>query len=306
MFLTVALFGMTTIAAALVIFPLLKGIKKGPHRSVHEIEVFRNQLEEININFTRGLIARDEAEAARVEIEFRILACDGHGNHDAAETKSRSPVAAVIAGICIPAVAALIYTHTGRPVLSENPTRAVIKTNTLFRQTDVQNHVTSLASALQKNPENTLDWIKLGSILIEMKQYERAAIAYTQAMNLAPQNADFASRTGEALTFAAGGQVTSRAKKLFQEALRRNPGEPRSHYYIGLADFQAGRLRSAFNRWINLERTLRPGAPRRDFLGRKIMQAAEQLKIDADTLAGLRRHSPDTAATRKTTKLPRN
>lgn len=81
-----------------------------------------------------------------------------------------------------------------------------------------------LADALQQNPRNVENWVALGDALTSVKRYQRAAVAYTQAMQLAPNNADYASRTGEAMVFAANGQVTPGAEAAFREAMRRDPG----------------------------------------------------------------------------------
>ena len=145
-----------------------------------------------------------------------------------------------------------------------------------------------LADALQQNPRNVENWVALGDALTSVKRYQRAAVAYTQAMQLAPNNADYASRTGEAMVFAANGQVTPGAEAAFREAMRRDPGEPRALYYLGLADRQGGRLRDALNRWLTLEAGSQADAPWLRFLTPRIAATAKELGLREEELAALR------------------
>lgn len=107
-------------------------------------------------------------------------------------------------------------------------------------------------------------------------------------MQLVPNSADYASRTGEAMVFASDGQVTPGAEAAFREALRRDPGDPRGLYYLGLADRQGGRLRDALNRWLVLEAGSQADAPWLRFLSPRIDATAKELGLKTGELADLR------------------
>ena len=63
---------MMTIAAIFaVLWPLAR---RGPARAGSDVEVYRDQLEEIARDRAAGLIADSEAEAARIEVSRRLLA----------------------------------------------------------------------------------------------------------------------------------------------------------------------------------------------------------------------------------------
>jgi cytochrome c-type biogenesis protein CcmH len=313
MILGIVLTLMTLGAAALVVIPLLRANRATATRGAHEIEIYRDQLNEVERDVERGMITADEAEAARTEISRRMLAANA-GNEGGGETASASGtsspfrgtrITAIFTGIAVPVLAIGVYLTHGSPDL---PGRPAVEMREAARsgaqQARVGNSagdaaqraaVTELAAALEKNPADLEKWVALGDTLTGMKRHRQAAIAYSQAMQLAPENADYASRTGEALTFAAASQVTPGAVAAFSEALRRDPRDARAQYYIGLADQQGGRLRAALDRWVVLEAASPPDAPWLKFLRPRIARIAGELGVDRNALAAMRERAPKAA-----------
>jgi cytochrome c-type biogenesis protein CcmH len=286
MILGITLTIMTLAAIALVVLPLIRSNRDSATRAAHEIEIYRDQLDEVDRDVARGVIGPDDAVAARTEIGRRILAAtDGVEIVKAGSPTGKLPakprrITAIITGLCVPALAIFVYVTHGSPDLPGKPAaevRAANGTDPKAPEGGVaqRQEVAGLAAALEKNPADIESWITLGTVLTQMKRHRQAAVAFTQAMRLAPANAEFASRAGEALTVAAGGQVTPDAQASFTEALRRDPGEPRAQYYQGVADQQGGRLRAAFDR---------------------IARLAGEIGIDSNALAALRARAPPLTA----------
>jgi len=313
MILGIVLTLMTLAAAALVVVPLMRANRETASRKSHEIEIYRDQLDEVERDVARGMIGDDEAEAARTEISRRMLAANADGktagktsgktaSEVAAKPARRAGFTAIATGLCVPALAVAIYLTHGSPDL---PGRPAVEAREAARkgvdQAATGNAaqraaVAKLAGSLEKNPADLEKWVALGNTLTGMKRYHQAAVAYSQAMQLAPGNADYASRTGEALTFAAASQVTPAAAGAFREALRRDPRDARAQYYLGLADQQGGRLRAALDRWVALEAASPPDAPWLKFLRPRIARIAGELGIDRNALAALRDRAPKPAA----------
>ena len=306
MILGIALTVMTLAAVALVVLPLIRGKRDSATRAAHEIEIYRDQLDEVDRDVARGVIGADEAEAARTEIGRRMIAAaDGADRADgaASDTPGGQPrhVTAIVTGLCVPALAVFVYVAYGSPNLPGRPAAEMRAENASGPQAPRGDaagraEVARLAAALEKNPADLQSWIALGDALTQMKRHRQAAVAYTQSMRLAPGNADFASRAGEALTLAADGQVTPDARAAFAEALRRDPAEPRAQYYIGVADRQGGRLRAALDRWVALEAASPPDAPWLKFLRPRIARLAGEMGMDSNALAALRDRAPPLAA----------
>lgn len=301
MILGIVLTLMTLGAAAMVVVPLMRARGTTATRRAHEIEIYRDQLDEVERDVARGMIGKDEADAARAEISRRMIAAtapatdDGEGSETAPQSSPgrRPRVTAIVTGICVPVLAIAVYLTHGSPDLPGRPAAEMREAAKSAPQQPAGNaaqraEVTRLAGALEENPADLEKWIALGDTLTRMKRYSQAAIAFSQAMQLAPDSAEYASRVGESLTFAAASQVTPGAVAAFREALRRDPGNARAQYYMGLADQQGGRLNAALDRWVALEAASPPDAPWLKFLRPRIARIAGELGIDRNALAAMR------------------
>lgn len=277
-------------AAALVALPLLRGGQAPPSRESHELEVHRDRLREVDRDLESGMISQEQAEAAKAEIGRRILALDG----EQSETGDRRPIgkaplAGVAAAVCVPALAAAVYLVHGNPDLPARP--AGPATAAVEADRPPQDRISALASELADDPYDLSRWRALGETLTQLGRHEKAAAAYAQAAKIAPSSAEFFSLRGEALTRAADGQVTPQAVSAFDEALRRDPGDPRARYFLGVADRQGGRLKEALDRWLALEADLPPDSPLLGFLRPRIAALAAEAGVGDDALERMKSRS---------------
>jgi len=72
--LAVALIGLTCLALAILLVPLLLRRHTAASRESYNLAVYRDQLAEIERDAARGPLSAEQAEAARAEIGRRILA----------------------------------------------------------------------------------------------------------------------------------------------------------------------------------------------------------------------------------------
>ena len=71
---------MTAVVLVVLLAPLIRGVgKQGPARSEYDLAVFKDQLAALDRDRDRGLLDDGEAEAARIEIQRRMLAAAGPG-----------------------------------------------------------------------------------------------------------------------------------------------------------------------------------------------------------------------------------
>src|SRR5712691_6941666 len=113
---------MTAAAIFAVLWPL------GRHRpapaSGHDVEVYRDQLEELDRDLAEGAIGSAEAEAARVEVSRRLLAAAEQpalqAGSDAIRLRARR-LTAVIALVALPLSAGVLYAALGSPELAGQP-----------------------------------------------------------------------------------------------------------------------------------------------------------------------------------------
>ena len=277
-------------AGALAALPLLRGGRAPPPRENHELEVHRDRLREVDRDLESGMIPQEHAEAAKAEIGRRILALDGDRSETADRRPiGRAPLAGAAAAVGVPAIAAAVYLVHGNPDLPARPADPAAVAVEANRPS--KDRVSALASELAEDPYDLSRWRALGEILTQFGRHEKAADAYAQAAKIAPSSAEFFSLRGEALTRAANGQVTPQAASAFDEALRRDSGDPRARYYLGVADRQGGRLKKALDRWLALEADLPPDSALLGFLRSQIAALAAEAGVGNDALERMKGRS---------------
>ena len=117
--LAVALVGLTMLALAVLLVPLLLRRQRGEAREAYNLAVYRDQLAEIDRDRARGLLNLEQADAARAEIGRRILALPAPAAPSSAAT---TPFAvATTAVLLLPVVAWLLYARLGSPALPDQP-----------------------------------------------------------------------------------------------------------------------------------------------------------------------------------------
>src|SRR5438477_12814737 len=119
--LAVALIGLTSLALAILLVPLLLRRRADASREAYNLAVYRDQLAEVERDVGRGVLSPEQAEAARAEIGRRILALAPAGSASR-QPESAMPFAiGVAAVIMLPFAAWLIYAVLGSPAVPGQP-----------------------------------------------------------------------------------------------------------------------------------------------------------------------------------------
>lgn len=242
------------VVVALVVAPLLR-IGRGMTRSEDAIAVYRDQLAEVERDVRRGLIDADAAQAARREIERRILAEADAASEDAAAPPRprRTRAIALVLIVAMPVAAAAIYARLGSPGLPDDPlasrTDIPSKAMTAEQKTKVDELIAKLKSRLAADPSNTQGWLLLANTDGYLGRFAEASQAMAKALALDSSVAAWHSAYGEFVALAHDGMVTPTAHRAFQDALAIDPKDPVGRYYMGMAAAQAGDLKNALDIW---------------------------------------------------------
>jgi cytochrome c-type biogenesis protein CcmH len=309
--LAIALVGMTSVALAALLLPLLLARAAPMSRDAHNLAVYRDQLAEIERDIARGVLSAGQAEAARAEIGRRILAL---GEPDDRIVVRPKPIAAaVIAILALPVAALLIYAKLGAPSLPDQPfaarnTGKAQQTADSGDHIDIQAALGKLRAHLKASPDDLRGWLLLARTDVGLGQYQEAADAYRRAADLSGHRADVMGDWGEAQVLAAGGSVTPAAEVAFNAALGDPAAAPRSRYYLALALEQHGDAKGAIAAWQALLRDSPSDAAWLPVVKQRIAEATAKLAgaapeqqramIDAMVarLAARLRQQPDDAA----------
>ncbi|MCW5773521.1 MAG: c-type cytochrome biogenesis protein CcmI, partial [Rhodospirillaceae bacterium] len=88
---------LTLVVLALIVGPLLRNRAAAQTRLDYDLEVYKDQLAELERDAARGLLAPAEIEAARVEIQRRILAAAAAAEGNKAPPPARPAFGLVLA-----------------------------------------------------------------------------------------------------------------------------------------------------------------------------------------------------------------
>lgn len=256
----IAVLLLTLAAAAALLFPMLRRRPGARDAAEYDVEVYRDQLRQIERDRAEGLIGDREAEAGRAEVGRRLLAADAR-RETARPSGGGRPAwgAALAVGILVPVSAFLLYWDIGAPGLPGFPhgERGAAGGGT----SELRALAAQIKSRLEQDPTEVKAWVLLGRTYARLDEHDKAAQVYEKALGLDGGNADLRAAYGEALVLAAKGVVTPAARQAFEAVLGKVPGDPRALFYLAVADEQAGRLKEALGRWSALIEASPPDAP---------------------------------------------
>ncbi|WP_313601878.1 c-type cytochrome biogenesis protein CcmI [Rhizobium sp.] len=235
---------MTAIVAAALLYPLYRRPEALAPDNAGEIEVYRDQMKELDRDRAGGLISAEEAEYARAEIGRRLLAAAGKENVDAADAAKASGLRRMAIGIVTvapPAIGLCLYIMLGSPGLPDQPLEARLANP----GNDMSLLVAKAERHLAQNPNDGSGWDILAPIYFRTARLGDAELAYRNAIRLIGPSAARLSGLGETLVVANDGIVTEDARSAFEEAVRLEPGDVRARFYVGVAQEQAGKAADA-------------------------------------------------------------
>ncbi|MBP2311406.1 c-type cytochrome biogenesis protein CcmI [Azospirillum soli] len=272
---------MTAGVVLLIVPPLLKPRTQADSRSAYDLEVYRDQLSELEREQARGLISEAQAAAAKAEIGRRMLAVADEKAAPAAATPRSAKVLAALLAVALPLGALAIYGKTGRP---DAPAQPLASRNLeQERGAPPQNVLAAmdkLRAQLEQNPADPQGWAILGQAYAKMGRYTEATDALRKAVGLSKGDVDILGSYAEVLTSANGGTVPEEARIAFDGILEKDPKEPRARFYAALARFQAGDLKDALERWRGLMAESPSDAPWVPVVLAQIQQTAKALNLD--------------------------
>jgi cytochrome c-type biogenesis protein CcmH len=288
---------MTAAAIFAVLWPLAR---RHPLHGGSDVEVYRDQLDEIGRDRAAGLIGEREAEAARIEVSRRLLAAADAGasplQRDGSAWRRRGT--ALVALVLLPVGVMGFYALLGSPDVPGQPqsTRREMPPE----QRSLAELVGRVEAHLEANPQDGRGWEVIGPVYMRLGRYDDAVKARRNALHLLGPSGTREADLGEALTGAANGVVTAEAKSAFERALSLNPDDFRVRYFLGLAAEQDGRPKEAAELWRTLLATAPMGAPWiafvREALARVDPAAAPQRGPSAEDIAAASELSPEQRA----------
>ncbi|MGH1412225.1 MAG: c-type cytochrome biogenesis protein CcmI [Pelagimonas sp.] len=275
------------VLTVLLLLALLRGTRDVGPAEAFDLQVYRDQLSEIEKDTERGTIAEDEAKRLKVEISRRLLAADAaakQGSADAAKAGAGSYVMAVLVAGTVLGGGFGLYTTLGKPGAPDLPLAQRYEAAQKARDNrmtqaeaeakmpaaapvdapdDYMTLVKQLRDAVAKNPEDMRGLTLLASTEATLGNYEAAYKTQAKLVELRGDGATAKDYTdlADMMIIAAGGYVSPEAQSALEKALALDPENGVARFYGGLMMAQTGRPDVGFRMWDILLRSSPPDAP---------------------------------------------
>lgn len=298
----IALALLTAAVLLLLVLPLLRRPKGPVDQVTYDLAVYKDQLSEVDRDRERGLLTDDQAVAARLEIERRILAmapdlpaAKGKGKSAKAgkgasqlgqPVSGAARLAALLSVVLVPAGGIVMYLGLGTPGLPDQPfsARQEVEQHRMAQQEEMVGLAEQLAARLEAEPNNPEGWAMLGRSWSALGRYPDAVKAFEQAVRRQDSPESWAA-LGEAHVAMGRGEVTRPAATAFRNSLRGNRDDARSRYYLGLYRYQQDDARGALAIWRDLQATSPADAPWVPMVRDSIAEVASLAGIEAETVS---------------------
>jgi cytochrome c-type biogenesis protein CcmH len=241
-----------TAGALLFVLPPLLGREAASaarvSREAANLSVLRDQLRELECDLARGHIGRAQFEAARDELEARVLEdADGAALPLAAAAPARR--AALALGLTIPLLAAALYLTVGNPKALVPEQAAASNSAHALTPPQIQAMTGRLAARLEENPQDVEGWVMLARSYNVLGRHAEAAAAYARASALLPADAQLLADHADTLAMAQGRRLRGEPERLIARALEADPNNLKALALAGTAAFERGDYGAAVARW---------------------------------------------------------
>ncbi|MEQ8256376.1 MAG: c-type cytochrome biogenesis protein CcmI [Roseovarius confluentis] len=303
------------ICAAILGQVLMRGRVGDAPPAAYDLQVYRDQLKEVDRDLARGVITPEDAERTRAEVSRRILAADAQlqaTGQAGAQPALPGKLFASLALLGLVGGAGWLYAQMGAPGQTDLPRTARLAASEAARanrlpqdeaearfeasqpvtpdmgEVDPQylELMNRLREAVESRPDEIQGYILLARNEAALGNLSAAAEAKTRVVELKGDaaTADDYAELADMMVSAAGGYVSAQAAEAIRAALARDPKEPRARYYMGLYMIQVDRPDIAFRTWDKLLRESTPDAPWTALIRPRIEELAWR--------AGINRYEP--------------
>lgn len=285
-----------TLGASLaVLLPMAAGARSGHDGSSHDLEVYRDQLAELDRDVQRGLVQPAQADQARAEIARRILRLDQTSQKSTVrDMPFTARLVATFAVLAIPLVSWGVYAGLGSPDLPSQPLAERLAKNP--SDSTVDELVARAEAHLAANPSDGRGWDIVAPIYVRMQRYSDAITAYRNAIRLDGDSAARQAGLGEAIANAAGGVVSTDAQAAFEVAAKLDPANAKANFYMALAMAQEGRGGEAAQRWQAMLASLPNDSPWRKVVEEALARAGKPIAAAGNGQSGPTAEEVDAAA----------
>lgn len=278
------------VGALLFVLPPLLGKRLTRGEVSHgetNLSIYRDQLRELDADLSNGTLDRAQYEAAKSEIERRVLEEVAEDLEAVAVANRGVPqwTLAVIVAVAIPLTAIGMYLAFGSPIALDSAKVAAQAAlqgggghDTSPQQ--ITKMIESLKDRLRGNPDDAEGWVMLAKTAQTVGRHDDAVLAYRQLVRLMPGDAQLLADFADTLAMANGRSLAGEPAQLIDQALKADPKNIKALALGGTVAFQKKDYAKASQLW---RRILEIVPPESDFAQRIQTSVAE-----AEQLGGIK------------------
>ncbi len=234
-----------------ILFPLFNnGVDNS--KVVDALDVYREQLQELEFQIDAGTKNRESLELERAEIARRILKENRRSGTIKFwnSAKLGRHFTSISALALIPILSFSLYIALGSPGVPDAPLSA--QRIGKLEDKSIGEMVRMAERHLAKNPNDARGWTVLANVYGKLNRPSDRARAFEQIIKINGPTPGSLAELGEALTVADGNIVSARSRKLFERALAMDKSTLKASVYIALALEQEGRFGEALKGWVHI------------------------------------------------------
>jgi cytochrome c-type biogenesis protein CcmH len=302
--------GLTVLALAAMLWPLLRPKKQTAMRSSYDVQIYKDQLKEVEADLARGTLTEAEAKASRTEVSRRLLAAadaEAHESLSGNAPSGASRVLAIAVSLAVLAGGFGIYQQLGVQGMpdfpldervSSRPSQEVAEKAAAqgaaglpdIVQIDPKHLelVEQLQNVLKDRPDDLRGHQMLADNLAQLGKYAEARVAQDNVMRILGDEATAANYAAHAeiMIVAADWYVSPAAEEALAHAFQIDPSNQLARYYAGVLMIQRQDYAQTYSLWSGLLEEGPADAPWISVIESQIEAVAAEAGITPSTLNG--------------------
>lgn len=243
-----------------------KGADTNVSRRQLNAVIYKDQLVRLESDRNEKMIAQDDYEQARAELQRRLI--DDDNVADATITLRPPKKTLIGIGVVLPLLAVVMYLGLGNPATLD-PKGPQHKVDA----SELNTMLEGLARKLEKEPDNLQGWAMLARSYKAVGRNSEAERAFGRAGTLLDSDAQLLADYADVIATNAGGNLSGRPTELIEKALKVDPNNGMVLWLSGTAAFQRNDFDKAIGTWERLVQQLEPGSEDEKMLQNAIGEA---------------------------------
>jgi len=263
------------VALLFVVWPLWRSAGKSREvvRDAANVEIFRDQIAEMDADLANGLLTPELYEQGKRELQARLVeevkAPEGGG------ARARNPLRtlALVLAVLIPLGSAGLYWKLGNQ-------NAFLPQDQIPSGGDIGLATTEVAlkelqERVEKDSQNPNLWVTLARSLAQMGRFSDSLQAYDKLTQLVPGEAVVWAEYADTAVMANGGDYRGKPTELLERALALDPSNQNALALSGMAAMQRRDYATAVRSWEALWQQL-PGEAKESPDGKMLAAGLER------------------------------